>query len=390
MNNSTLRQLLAILLATLGLTCVSADFGEKATAKLGDPAAPLSVSEWIRGGPVQIEKGTIYAIEFWGTWDPYSSMAIPRMNELQQLFPNVNFIAITMGELDEIRAYVEKKNDEMGYIVALDKDKQTIAAYLWAYDIDPPLCLFIVDTDSRVVWHGKPDDEDLPGVLQSVQNGTFDQDTTFRKVEVKQRREKANFEFFMAIMNQGEALENLLNTEPLDLPAIESCLNERLPVIQSAMSSFATESEIQNMYERLMSGAYQMLNARSLQPDQELRAKTAITQLLTESTFTPVGLVQVNTPYYFVDSTSHYDPVFGLVHAQYVANNLPVSASNEEKSTALSTLANALQLNGRTAEALSIQEQAVEISPMDDELKKTLQSYRDALVKEEHGLVPAE
>ena len=36
--------------------------------KLGDPAPPLAITEWVKGEPVALEKGKIYLVEFWATW----------------------------------------------------------------------------------------------------------------------------------------------------------------------------------------------------------------------------------------------------------------------------------------------------------------------------------
>jgi len=37
--------------------------------KVGDPAPPLQIADWVKGQPVQaLAKGKAYMIEFWATW----------------------------------------------------------------------------------------------------------------------------------------------------------------------------------------------------------------------------------------------------------------------------------------------------------------------------------
>ena len=38
------------------------------TLKIGDPAPPLKVEKWLKGGPLErFEKGKVYVLEFWAT-----------------------------------------------------------------------------------------------------------------------------------------------------------------------------------------------------------------------------------------------------------------------------------------------------------------------------------
>ena len=38
-------------------------------ARLGDPAAPLVITDWVKGKAVNVKDGkNIYVVEFWATW----------------------------------------------------------------------------------------------------------------------------------------------------------------------------------------------------------------------------------------------------------------------------------------------------------------------------------
>ncbi len=36
--------------------------------KVGDPAPPLAIGEWVKGEATTIEAGQVYLVEFWATW----------------------------------------------------------------------------------------------------------------------------------------------------------------------------------------------------------------------------------------------------------------------------------------------------------------------------------
>lgn len=53
-----------------GLTMLSAASAQsEATLKVGDDAPALSISEWVKGEPVDsFKKDSVYLVEFWATW----------------------------------------------------------------------------------------------------------------------------------------------------------------------------------------------------------------------------------------------------------------------------------------------------------------------------------
>ena len=70
-------------------------------AKLGDPAAPLSIKEWVKGKPVDVKDGkNIYVVEFWATWCGPCRTSIPHLTELQKKFKDKGVVFV--GVSDEV------------------------------------------------------------------------------------------------------------------------------------------------------------------------------------------------------------------------------------------------------------------------------------------------
>jgi thiol-disulfide isomerase/thioredoxin len=147
------------------------------SAELGDPAAPLQISEWIKGKPVDLAAGKgekIFVIEFWATWCPPCRESIPHLSALQKKFKDrgVVFIGVSDEEAATVKQFVGKLGDKMNYTVAVDKDSKTIQDYMTAYGQNTIPQAFIVDKQGRVVWTGNPFD-DLEKALEQVVSGKF-------------------------------------------------------------------------------------------------------------------------------------------------------------------------------------------------------------------------
>src|SRR3954468_19047963 len=72
---------------TLLVPFVRADDKPPVTLKPGDPAPPLRVSKWLKGGPIpKLEKGKIYVMEFWATWCGPCVQGMPHLSELAKKY----------------------------------------------------------------------------------------------------------------------------------------------------------------------------------------------------------------------------------------------------------------------------------------------------------------
>ena len=80
-------------------------------SKLGDPAPPITVKEWIKGTPVNIKAGTnIYVLVFC-TLSRANEFAITNLSSLQKLYQNkgVVVVAISSEPVEPLKAFVQLK-----------------------------------------------------------------------------------------------------------------------------------------------------------------------------------------------------------------------------------------------------------------------------------------
>lgn len=178
-------------------------FPALAAGELGDPAAPLQISEWIKGGPVDLAAGkgkTIYVVEFWATWCPPCRASIPHLSDLQKKFKDkdIVFVGISDEDAATVKPFVEKMGDKMNYTVALDKGKKTSAAYMEAFGIGGIPHAFVVDKEGRIIWQGHPMAE-LEETLQKLVDGKYD-----LSIAKKQALGRKQFEEFCTLVADGK------------------------------------------------------------------------------------------------------------------------------------------------------------------------------------------
>jgi len=161
---------------------------------LGDPAPPLKVAEWVKGDPVDIKEGVgknVYVIEFWATWCGPCIVNIPHLTKLQKDYRDKGVIIVSVsvdGERTrgDVTGFVKKRNDDMGYTVALDtKDGDTAKAYMKAFMVMGIPNAFIVDRQGKLAWQGHP--MEMEPVLKAVLEGNFDLEAA-KKADRERRR----------------------------------------------------------------------------------------------------------------------------------------------------------------------------------------------------------
>jgi thiol-disulfide isomerase/thioredoxin len=131
-----------------------------ATARIGDPAASLDGLSFVKGGPVKIEPGTIYVVEFWATWCPPCRESIPHLTKVAALYKDKGVVVVGVSvekEESVVRPFVEKQADKMDYIVALDPDRTVSDLYMKAFAQNTIPHAFLVDGSGKIAWHGIPD-----------------------------------------------------------------------------------------------------------------------------------------------------------------------------------------------------------------------------------------
>lgn len=174
----TLGRMSIVLMAAMaaGGTRVAADL------KIGDPAPPLKIKEWVRGDAVNLTKDAakkIHMIEFWATWCPPCKASVPILTNFQKKHAK-DLVIIGVTDPDpyrnsptEIKQFVKEQGTNMSYTVAIDDNGATSKAYLPNEMVGIPYA-YLVGRDGRVVWEGSPLDPVLDKVITDMVAGTFD------------------------------------------------------------------------------------------------------------------------------------------------------------------------------------------------------------------------
>jgi thiol-disulfide isomerase/thioredoxin len=190
MDRRTLTPIVAVLALMTALAAPAALAAPEAadppvTLKVGDPAPPLQVGKWLKGGPInQLEKGKVYVIECWATWCGPCVAAMPHVTELQAKYKdkNVTVIGVNVWERDLAapEPFVKKMGDKMGYAVVMD-DTTGVAAgepgkmaktWLMAAGQNGIPCSFLVDRQGKIAWIGHP--MQMNRALDALANNHFD------------------------------------------------------------------------------------------------------------------------------------------------------------------------------------------------------------------------
>lgn len=176
-------------------------------ARIGDRAAALSIKDWAKGKPVNVNDGkNIYVVEFWATWCGPCRTSIPHLTELQKKFKDkgVVFVGVSDEKLETVKPFVEKMADKMDYVVACDDARKTSDGYMKAYGQGGIPTAFIVGKEGKVLWFGHPM-AGLEDTLAEVVSGKFDLATAVKRDESR----AAAAEYYTAAGKGDESAKEL-------------------------------------------------------------------------------------------------------------------------------------------------------------------------------------
>ena len=189
----------------------------QAKLAIGDPAPPLAVKQWIKGGPVDLDAGkgkNIYVIGFWASWSEPCQPVIPYLTELQKKYKeHAVFAGLTDEPASVMIEFVEKMGAKLDYAVGVDDRDKTFKAYMEPFDQQNVPYAFIIDKEGRLVWHGYPMGS-LDKALEELVSGKFN----LEQIKKHDRLTKLQLEYVASVnapATRGKAAElgNTIVTE---------------------------------------------------------------------------------------------------------------------------------------------------------------------------------
>ncbi len=216
----------AAAVVALSAAFLSAATSAALAARLGDPAAKLTIKDWVKGQPVDVTDGKhIYVVEFWATWCGPCKVSIPHLTEMQAKFKDkgVVFVGISDEAADTVKPFVEKMAEKMAYTVACDDERKSNEGYMAAFDQNGIPTAFVVGKDKKILWLGHPM-SDLESTLESVIKGTYNLADAIKKDEAR-----AELAEYTKLSSAGDAKAGALGQKIL----------KNLPNEVDALSDFA-------------------------------------------------------------------------------------------------------------------------------------------------------
>jgi thiol-disulfide isomerase/thioredoxin len=185
------------------------------TLRVGQPAPPLSVYQWLKGSPVSLEKGQVYVVEFTSVFCGPCRASIPHIARLAKDYKGkATFISAYVWESRSYQPDIDKKDSLTGdytlhvkkFIhsqgskfddihVALDDPRETIVN-TWMFPAGKrgaPVA-YVIDQQGNIVWMGNPLELDL--VLKQVLEGNFDSAAALRRIVEKKEEGQRIDQYF--------------------------------------------------------------------------------------------------------------------------------------------------------------------------------------------------
>jgi thiol-disulfide isomerase/thioredoxin len=348
---------MAALLAVLVFT--AAVQPAAAALTIGDPPPKLQVGKWIQGDPVtEFKPGTVYIIEFWATWCGPCRDSIPHLNELYQQFKDRNLVVIgqDVWESDEggVEPFVKKMGDRMTYRVALDDKnggKKGAMAVNWmdAADQHGIPTAFVVNQEGKIAWIGHPMALDRT-LLDRILMGQYDLAKAAVEHEKSQEVARRQMELYRKL-NTG--LKNH------DWDAAETAV--------TALEQARPEAERYG---------FGIMRLKILLGQKDYAGAIKLGTSLMDAK--PNEAMFLNGLAWTIVIQPGLDNRELLALAERLADRANTAAHGKVPAI-LDTLARARFLNGKTEDAIALEQQAVDLSTDDSEkqlLKRCLESYQ--------------
>ena len=126
---------------------------------VGETAPAIQVSKWIKGGPIDFERGrgsNVFVIDFWSTICLPCRYSIPFLTDMQKKYRDrgVVIVGISAEDASTVKNDISRMEPPVGYAIAVDAGEKTSNAYLKGAGWDELPHAFVIDKDGKLVWHG--------------------------------------------------------------------------------------------------------------------------------------------------------------------------------------------------------------------------------------------
>ena len=234
---------------------------------VGEPASPLVVKEWVKGGPVEVKPGTnIFVVEIWNTTGVASRAAITNLNRLQNHFKTNGVVVVGVSDepVETIQDFMQHGGTNIEYAVAADLNRRTSMAYMEPAGQFAVPYAFVVGTNGNLLWHGHV----LHGLDQAVAHiiaGVYDVDRG-KKLDVAEHQ----MQQYLALARRSDARTRaagmvLLAARTNDLDLLCQMAFEITTAPKIAKRDFALANVALNQAEKLApTNSAQVMIYRSL------------------------------------------------------------------------------------------------------------------------------
>ncbi len=164
--------------------------GAPSSARVGDQAPRLEITDWVKGGPIDLTKGTnIYLIEFCGGLTRTSDMGLTNLSYLQNKYQSIGVVAAAICEepADLLRDFVKTQSTKINYAVAAD-GRPMAMTFMHTFNQMAYPSVFVVGQGGKVLWYGHPL-RGLEDVLEQLKSGQYTTQWAARKVADRKQME---------------------------------------------------------------------------------------------------------------------------------------------------------------------------------------------------------
>lgn len=139
---------------------------ESPKLRVGDPAPPLVIDEWMQGEPIaEYSREKFYIVEFWATWCGPCIKAMPHLSEIADHYraDGLEVVAVTSASKnphDAVEKFVSKRGKDLKFRFAFSETNEVDESFMAAAGRQSIPCSFVIDRDGKIAFIGLPHDLD--------------------------------------------------------------------------------------------------------------------------------------------------------------------------------------------------------------------------------------